>query len=678
MKRLLLFAVLMFAAGAVQGQQTTLHEQIQQFEQEIADGSVDETKMLKNYIDLITYYSPIDISKTHFYFHKAVAFAQERQLLDWESDYWRRMGLVYLDLGKIDSAHYCIDRAIELIDGQGFLYEESVNYRAKGNVLFKGNEYEKALEAYIAAMEINEKDKAEKLEKQQNVINNIAVEASCLNYISKIYIQLLNYETAIQYAVRAANLLISNPSNRTVLQQIEILGDLSDLYMITKQPEKALHLLTNCYKLASALKYLPEMVYGLCRLSNFHSTEYKDFNQALSLAKEALQIAEKAEMPNLICFAERTLMKVYFALKDYKTACRYAEQALLKIEADDWDSLNEVYGNLIMIHALLGDVSQSETYLKKYNEVTAKISDKNLHNSLQEMEVKFDVQKKEFEIARQQSEISRQKTQQYIYMGGLLVAGLLLVMLIYIVTLRNRRNRELSEMNAIKDKFFSIISHDLKNPAVAQRDALQILTENADKWEAAALSNYHRKLLKSAEGLVDLLKNLLNWAQIQTGRKTYNPLTFNLVDALKSDLNLIKNMAEHKGVGFDAQIPSTAVITGDRNMITTVVRNLLANAVKFTATGGKIVLNISTDTGVSQYAPTTVSITDTGTGMTSEQIQNLFRIDRHQSREGTAGEQGSGLGLIVCRELLQKHGSTLHVESEEGKGSRFWFELRTS
>jgi len=132
-------------------------------------------------------------------------------------------------------------------------------------------------------------------------------------------------------------------------------------------------------------------------------------------------------------------------------------------------------------------------------------------------------------------------------------------------------------------------------------------------------------------------------------------------------------MAEEKGVELEVQMPSSALITADDNMLSTVVRNLLVNAVKFTAKGGKVTVDISPcgdDT-----AAYTVSVTDTGIGMSAEQTQNLFRLDRKASLQGTAGETGVGLGLIVCKEFLEKHGSRLYVESEEGKGSRFWFQL---
>ena len=243
-------------------------------------------------------------------------------------------------------------------------------------------------------------------------------------------------------------------------------------------------------------------------------------------------------------------------------------------------------------------------------------------------------------------------------------------MLVYIVILRTRRNRQLSEINAIKDKFFSIISHDLKNPVIAQREALQTLVECVHIMDTDTLSDFLRKILKSADGLTDLLKNLLTWAKIQTGRDIFHPVPFNLVSALQPDIEVVISMADNKEIVFEVQTPLIAVVNGDFNMLVTVVRNLLTNAVKFTASGGKVSLQINESKG--KYY---VSVSDTGVGMTHEQVQNLFHIDRQPLREGTAGEQSSGLGLILCHEMLRKHGCELQVESEEGKGSRFWFHL---
>jgi signal transduction histidine kinase len=236
--------------------------------------------------------------------------------------------------------------------------------------------------------------------------------------------------------------------------------------------------------------------------------------------------------------------------------------------------------------------------------------------------------------------------------------------------LRTHRNLALAQMNATKDKFFSIISHDLKNPALAQRDAIQMLVKNIHLWDIHTLSDYCDKLWKSADGQVALLYNLLGWAQIQTGRMAYNPSTI-VLSAFEPDISLIRKMAANKGITFSVHIPPEAFVTGDSNMLATVLRNLLTNAVKFTDKGGQVSFKVdASDKGTYIF-----SINDTGLGMSEEQIHNLFRLDSVHSSLGTAGEQGSGLGLIVCRELLEKHGSKLHIKSEKGTGSAFWFAL---
>ena len=290
--------------------------------------------------------------------------------------------------------------------------------------------------------------------------------------------------------------------------------------------------------------------------------------------------------------------------------------------------------------------------------------------TVSEMEVKYETEKKENEIARQQNIISRHNTQRAILIGCVAVSMVFLLLLWYMLRLRKRHNKLLTEMNATKDKFFSIISHDLRNPAIAQRDAIQQLVNHAGSLNPDELTTYCNNLLKSADEEVELLQTLLSWAQIQTGRMAFNPVTFDLSKHLSNDISLIRKMAEFKRITITEQLPKQAPITGDINMIITVVRNLLTNAVKFTPVGGEITLTIEPSSNNSKHF---ISVSDTGTGMTSEQIKNLFNIDRLQPQEGTIGEQGNGLGLIVCQELLKKHRSALHVESEEGKGSKFWF-----
>jgi len=240
-------------------------------------------------------------------------------------------------------------------------------------------------------------------------------------------------------------------------------------------------------------------------------------------------------------------------------------------------------------------------------------------------------------------------------------------------TALTERNDALSDMNTTKDRFFNIISHDLKNPALALNDALRILVKKGLLWDADTLTGYYGDLLLSSENHVELILHLLNWAKAQTGRITCSPKKFYLADRLHPDVAQVRGMAQKKAVALVDAVPEDTVVDADPDIIATVVRNLLTNAVKFTRADGTVTLSATP----SADGRLTVTVSDTGVGMSEEQIQNLFRLDSARSKPGTAGEQGTGLGLIVCRDLLEKHGATLHVESCQGEGSRFSFELRT-
>ena len=283
----------------------------------------------------------------------------------------------------------------------------------------------------------------------------------------------------------------------------------------------------------------------------------------------------------------------------------------------------------------------------------------------------YEISKRELEIELQKQIIARVTTQRRLLAAGITVFAIIAALLWQMLRLHHRRNLALVETNATKDKFFSIISHDLKNPAIAQRDAIRTLFDHAVQWDAATLREYYSKLLRSADNHVELLFNLLGWAQLQTKRMTCQPEPFNIEQELRFELTLASKMAEDKDISLITEIPPDTIVTADAGMIVTVVRNLLTNAVKFTPAGGTVTLSV--------IAPLngkfTVSVSDTGVGMSDEERQNIFQLDRPHTCRGTSGETGTGLGLIVCRELLEKHGTTLQIESAKGKGSRFWFEL---
>jgi len=662
--------IILFLFATFQLQAQTDHEKaLQEMEEQVASGELSDEEMFEACNTLLWYYFTHDFEKARHYAQKGISFAIEKKNKEREVQFLTSMGDVYSVFGKHDSVFYFLDKALKIIEENEYYSEEFWNYEARGNFYRQNtSDYEKSLNAFLKCLEAAEKDKAKSIANNESIERSIVAEIRALGNISNIYGETFNLDKSIEYLLRAKKIMDDNPSINFSKKHV-LLGNLAEKYIYINEIENALPLLEEAYKLAVALEDYPIMVSTLYNYTSYYS-KIGNFTQALTYGKQALQVAEKSNHIHLIRSVEEALARLYLNIKDYKSSLYYIQRALEKTTEDDWYILQGLYLSSIMAYSAMGNIEKANEYGVKYQDMIRKISDANMHNALQEMEVKYDVQQKELEIVAQQAKIKQQRTRQFTYIGVIIAAGLMLAMLFLIIRQRNRRNRELAETNATKDKFFSIISHDLKGAVVTQRNALQLLIDNINKWDANTLSDYCGQMSKLSDNLFDLLKNLLNWSMMQSGRKIYNPTMFNLIAVLQPDITLVKKMTECKNITFETQLPQTAIITADENMLTTVIRNLLTNAVKFTASDGMVKLEI-----LPRGTGYTIVVTDTGIGMSQEHIRDLFRLEHAHSQHGTDGEKGTGLGILVCKEMLEKHGSKLHVESEIGEGSRFWFEI---
>jgi PAS domain S-box-containing protein len=232
------------------------------------------------------------------------------------------------------------------------------------------------------------------------------------------------------------------------------------------------------------------------------------------------------------------------------------------------------------------------------------------------------------------------------------------------------RTNILNELNATKDKFFSIIAHDLRGPFANFRVVTDLLTSSYDELEETEKKEFLELIKDSANNLYSLLENLLDWSRSQRGTMPFNPNEFDFSLIAKNTVNFLKLSADNKNIELINNITDDTYITADVNMITTVIRNLVSNAIKFTANGGQININSTITEKDSIF-----SVQDNGIGLSKETINKLFRIDTQVTTIGTNDEKGTGLGLILCKEFVEKHGGKIWVESEVGKGSTFYFSL---
>lgn len=236
-------------------------------------------------------------------------------------------------------------------------------------------------------------------------------------------------------------------------------------------------------------------------------------------------------------------------------------------------------------------------------------------------------------------------------------------------TLRHK-NEELEKVNRSKDKFFSIISHDLRSPLRHIRKLTQFLMEEIEELEPEEIVDFAKKTHLSAEQLNVLLENLLKWSQNQTGMIRCSPKNLYLNDSLNEVLSLLSDGMEKKHITIIKEIAEQCKIYADKDMLNSILNNLLSNALKFTPRDGSI-----TVTGKCEGDFTSVSISDTGIGMSQEQAENLFSGELNQTYTGTEGERGTGLGLTLCKEFVETLGGQIVVSSSVGKGSSFIFSL---
>ena len=613
------------AADNVSESRKTLIQQLADFTETAPDCEMK----VAAYNTLITLYEEIDISLPFIYYQKALElipkFPQYKEVMEAEADI--KLSNVYFVYGDYEYIQQHLFNAIHILEAipeKDYQKIEDKTSISVCSALTLGYSTAVALYQYNDQNETAHEYARKQLalaEKNDNIYSKAC--AYCTYAYSLLLLDKI--DEAHEYVEKAYKISMET---QTVI-------DINQAYVVLACCEEAKGNIPGAISWAEKnLEYLKGKERPSMELDAYNglSHSYKlidDFEKTLDVSFKGLSLADSLKAkPLLACFHDR-LGDVYAKRGNYKEAYNHQEKRIAIMEE-----------------------LRSEESTHQINFLTAR----------------YDAERREMKIQEMEEKAERHKIQLIIGFG---ICVLIISLLLVILRFRKRHNRLLAEMNATKDKFFSIISHDLKNPAIAQRDALEQMLKNTTDWNSDDSKKHLSDLLKSADEEVELLYNLLSWAQVQTGRMRYAPITFDLSTHLRGDLSLIRNMAESKKITLTDRIPDHVPIVGDINMILTVVRNLLTNAVKFTYVGGEILFTIEPASNGKHI----VSVSDTGTGMTPEEIRTLFNIDNLQHRQGTIGEQGSGLGLIVCKELLDKHKSVLHVESEEGKGSRFWFEI---
>jgi PAS domain S-box-containing protein len=250
-----------------------------------------------------------------------------------------------------------------------------------------------------------------------------------------------------------------------------------------------------------------------------------------------------------------------------------------------------------------------------------------------------------------------------------------------------RQNNELKESNKSKDKFFSIFAHDLKNPFQGLLGFIDLLYEDLDELSNEQVKEYLANVRNASYHTYALLENLLEWSRIQSGKMPFTPSVFDISDEISSVISVLENNASQKDIKLINEVDQGIKVEADRNMIHSVIQNLVTNSIKFSNANGRVVIRgrvpltyvkakISNEPGDRQWLE--ISVSDNGIGIPEEILPKLFQLNGQYSRAGTANEPGTGLGLVLCHEMIEKNGGRIWAESISGQGTTFIFTIPLS
>ena len=338
-----------------------------------------------------------------------------------------------------------------------------------------------------------------------------------------------------------------------------------------------------------------------------------------------------------------------------------------------------------------GDYKNALEYSELFKALDDFLQKEKNDRSILKMQSRYSINQKQslidqLELNRIQKEYELEEEKRFknflIIMVALIAIILLLILTLFILQRKNNsklkaanlkvkaQNDELEDLNATKDKFFSIISHDLKGPLNSLTSFSGLLMNHTSSLSTEEIQMLAKDLDKSLKNLFALLENLLQWSRSQTGNIEFKAEEFDLTEMLNENKKLLEKQAANKNISMEVKNTKPIIAKAHPNSISTVIRNLLSNSIKFTEENGQLKMGI-----VEESKRYVVKIADNGVGMPKDVANKIFRIDTKHSTQGTAKEKGTGLGLILCKEFVEKNGGEIWVKSEEGKGTIFSFTI---
>ncbi len=524
----------------------------------------------------------------------------------------------------------------------------------------KGN-YAKSLSYFFNALKISENAK--------NKIGMLEARV-CL---SESYLNIGEYDNAIKQLLIAQTINAEIPLSNFTLNMYISFGN---VYIKLKQYDKAIVYLKTGLSNSNKVEYNGLKINLLTNLANAYHKKGRD-KEAIAILNQALRFSK--EIKNVIrqLTSLLDLAKIYVerqslapALTHYKEALAIAET--YKLYRHQIDILN----NMSALYKSQGNSAQALKLKEKSYELADEFYYKDMLKQIASLETAYDREKSNAQLRELELINSKEKSFNNIILS--IAVGTLIVLIVtfafyyrsaFLNKLLKRTNEQLAESNALKDRFFSIIAHDIRSPLVSTISILKLIHNN--ELDDETRSEMVQKLALHCENSLEILDKLLKWGQMQIKGVRLNTSEFNPLPNILKNVALFEEAAEKKKISVSMDVPSNLMLQADSDHFDFVIRNLIANAIKFTQTGGEI--KLSAKPALNDMIR--FEVKDNGVGISKARIDKLFELSAVGTK-GTSSEEGTSLGLMICKEFILANKGEIKVDSEVGKGTSFTFTLK--
>jgi len=630
---------------------------------------------------LLTFKCLISIGYDYNYlgqFDSALFFAKKTHDIDLGDDSLKYLIRLYNLLGssysnKInsDSAEYFWDLALKY----AIVTQDSVSIPALwgnlGTLASNKGHFQIAFDYMLKTLDYYEKN------------GKLVQTAIILNNIGQLNQSMGDHQRAIEYTLRAIEI---NTKLNNLFHLSQNYGNLGISYHELNQNDLAMEYYQKSLKLARENNFLIDQARALSNLGSVY-LDQENYIEAMQYFQESLQLCREYGFFYGIMSNLNYIGEIHLNQQEYRKAIGYFEEALeMATLYNETVVVSDSFSKLSQAFEKLGDYQQSLTFYKKFTAITDSLDQLANINHIEEMQTRYESEKKELENNQLRVENSTKariiKIQRITVIAFIIIVLLMWALIFLIFKSRekiskanqhlnelyekiSKQNQQLEETNATKDKLFSIVAHDLRSPFNALLGHLQILMEDFDTFSDDEKKAILEALYIQSNNTFSLLENLLQWAMAQRGQIEYWPKMNEISDLVNAEVDFLASRAMKKNIQIVNSIPHGIEIWADPAHFKICIRNIVNNSIKFTEHGGKITLE-----AIRENSSVKISITDTGIGMDDQTLKGIF-LPKKSSTRGTDNEMGSGLGLLLVNEFIMMNKAEISVSSNPGKGSTF-------